>query len=169
MSAIVRGLNTVKSTGTSSPLALSRSSSQVSAQVPVLEPSDSQEAKDFTKFAFELSEKYDTPVILRMTTRVAHSQSLVTLDERRELPLKAYEKNIAKYVMMPANNRISRTHCELYYNEKRQDFVLKDVSKFGTFLSDGTPMEKERLYALKDKDCFYVVSPVYKFRVVIEK
>ena len=72
-------------------------------------------------------------------------------------------------VMMPANNRISRTHCELYYNEKRQDFVLKDVSKFGTFLSDGTPMEKERLYALKDKDCFYVVSPVYKFRVVIEK
>ena len=84
----------------------------VSAQVPVLEPSDSMESKEFAKLAFDLSEKYDTPVILRMTTRVAHSQSLVTLDERRELPLKAYEKNIAKYVMMPANARVKHTVVE---------------------------------------------------------
>ena len=62
----------------------------VSAKVPVLEPSDSQEAKDFTKLAFELSEKYDTPVILRLTTRVAHSQSAVELEERKELPLRPY-------------------------------------------------------------------------------
>lgn len=77
----------------------------VSAKCPVLEPSDSQEAADFTALAFELSEKYDTPVILRLTTRVAHSQSLVEFKERRELPIKHYEKNIAKYVMMPANAR----------------------------------------------------------------
>ena len=73
------------------------------ANVPVLEPSDSAEAKEFTKLAFSLSEKYDTPVILRITTRVAHSQSLVELCDRTEQPLKPYEKNIAKYVMMPAN------------------------------------------------------------------
>ena len=84
----------------------------VSAQVPVLEPSDSMEAKEFTKLAFDLSEQYDTPVILRLTTRVAHSQSLVALGERQELPLRAYEKNIAKYVMMPANARVKHTVVE---------------------------------------------------------
>ena len=73
------------------------------ANVPVIEPSDSQDAKDFTKFAFEVSEKYDTPVILRITTRVAHSQSMVEICDREEVPVKPYEKNIAKYVMMPAN------------------------------------------------------------------
>ena len=74
-----------------------------SANVPVIEPSDSADAKEFTKFAFEVSEKYDTPVILRMTTRVAHSQSLVELGEREERPVSGFEKNIGKYVMMPAN------------------------------------------------------------------
>ncbi|MBQ6128833.1 MAG: indolepyruvate ferredoxin oxidoreductase subunit alpha [Lachnospiraceae bacterium] len=73
------------------------------AHVPVLEPSDSQEAKDMMKFAFDLSEKYDTPVILRTTTRLAHSQGLVTLEDRVEIPDKEYERDIAKRVMMPAN------------------------------------------------------------------
>lgn len=73
------------------------------AQVPVLEPSDSQEAKDFVKFAFNMSEKYDTPVIVRTTTRLAHSQGMVTLCDRTEVPDKPYERNIAKNVMMPAN------------------------------------------------------------------
>ena len=84
----------------------------VSAKVPVLEPSDSQEAKDFTKLAFELSEKYDTPVILRLTTRVAHSQSAVELEERKELPLRPYGKDIPKYVMMPANARVKHVVVE---------------------------------------------------------
>lgn len=73
------------------------------ALVPVLEPSDSQEAKDFVKIAYEISEKYDTPVILRTTTRLAHSQGVVTLEERQEIEDKSYERNPAKYVMMPAN------------------------------------------------------------------
>ncbi len=72
------------------------------AQVPVLEPSDSQEAKDFMKFAFTLSEKYDTPVILRTTTRLSHSQGMVTLEDREEVSDKPYERNIGKFVMMPA-------------------------------------------------------------------
>lgn len=84
----------------------------VSAQVPVLEPSDSMEAKTFTKLAFELSEKYDTPVILRITTRVAHSQSFVELEEREEQPVRAYERNIQKYVMMPANARVKHVVVE---------------------------------------------------------
>lgn len=73
------------------------------AQVPVLEPSDSQEAKDFMKLAFALSEEYDTPMVLRTTTRLAHSQGVVTLEERVVPEDKPYERNIAKNVMMPAN------------------------------------------------------------------
>lgn len=72
------------------------------AHVPVLEPSDSGEAKEFMKLAFDYSEKYDRPFILRTTTRLAHSQSAVQLDERTEHALIPYEKNIPKRVMMPA-------------------------------------------------------------------
>lgn len=73
------------------------------AQVPVLEPSDSQEAKDFMLFAYDLSEEYDTPVFLRTTTRLAHSQGVVSLGERLEVDDKPYERNFQKYVMMPGN------------------------------------------------------------------
>lgn len=73
------------------------------AGVPVLEPSDSQEAKDYTKFAFELSEKYDTPVILRTTTRISHSQGMVTLEDRIEVPDKPYTRDIRKNLMIPGN------------------------------------------------------------------
>ena len=69
----------------------------------MLEPSDSSECKEFTKRAFELSEKFDVPVFIRLSTRVSHSQSLVELEDREEIELKPYEKNIAKNVMMPAN------------------------------------------------------------------
>ena len=72
------------------------------AQVPVLEPSDSQEAKDFTKLAFELSEKYDCPVMVRTTTRLAHSQGVVELCDRVEVDDKPYVRDIKKNVMMPA-------------------------------------------------------------------
>lgn len=71
--------------------------------IPVLEPSDSAEAKEFTKLAFDLSEEYDTPVMVRSTTRLSHSQGLVELAERTEREPLPYERNIAKYVMMPVN------------------------------------------------------------------
>jgi indolepyruvate ferredoxin oxidoreductase alpha subunit len=74
----------------------------IAAKVPMLEPSDSTECRDFTKLAYELSEQYDTPVILRLTTRVSHARSVVELGERQELELKPYEKNPAKNVMLPA-------------------------------------------------------------------
>lgn len=72
------------------------------AKIMMLEPSDSAECRDYTKAAFDLSERFDTPVLIRLSTRVSHSQSLVDLGERETHPVKAYEKNIAKHVMMPA-------------------------------------------------------------------
>lgn len=73
------------------------------AMVPVVEPSDSSEAKEFMKYAYELSETYDTPVILRSTTRLSHSQGLVELGERKVPEDIPYERNIGKFVMMPGN------------------------------------------------------------------
>ncbi|MBR1657825.1 MAG: indolepyruvate ferredoxin oxidoreductase subunit alpha [Synergistaceae bacterium] len=73
------------------------------AKLPMLEPSDSQEALDFFKKAYEISESFDAPVIVKMCTRIAHSQSLVETGTRTEIPERPYEKNIAKYVMMPGN------------------------------------------------------------------
>ncbi len=75
----------------------------VAAKIPMLEPSDSNEALTFAKQAFELSEEFDTPVILKMCTRVSHSQSIVETADRNEPKQRPYEKNIAKYVMMPGN------------------------------------------------------------------
>ena len=95
------------------------------AQVPVLEPSDSQEAKDFVKFAFVMSEKYDTPVIVRTTTRLSHSQGTVILEEREEVPDKKYERDISKFVMMPAMAKGRHV-----YVEKRMEAMAADGSSF---------------------------------------
>lgn len=75
----------------------------IASKLPMLEPSDSAEAYEFAKLAYEISEKFDTPVIIKMCTRVAHSQSIVEIGERVVPEPKPYEKNIAKYVMMPSN------------------------------------------------------------------
>ena len=95
------------------------------AHIPVLEPSDSQEAKDFVKYAYELSERYDTPVILRTTTKLAHSQSTVTLEDRVEVSPKEYSRNPQKYVMMPAS-AIGR-HLVV---EDRECRMAKDAAAF---------------------------------------
>jgi len=77
----------------------------MSAHIPMLEPADSQECKDFTRLAFQLSEAWDTPVFIRLTTRIAHARSPVSLGERESYPLKPYQKDPMKYVMMPAMAR----------------------------------------------------------------
>ena len=82
------------------------------AQIPVIEPSDSAEAKDFFKTAFELSEQFDRPFIFRTTTRLAHSQGLVELQDRVEPEDKPYEKNVTKNVMMPGNAKIRHIEIE---------------------------------------------------------
>ncbi|MEG1822314.1 MAG: indolepyruvate ferredoxin oxidoreductase subunit alpha [Clostridiales bacterium] len=75
------------------------------AKIPIFEPSDSAECLEFTKMAFELSEEFDTPVMLRLTTRVAHSQSLVEKGERQEVAPNNFEENPQKFVMIPAHAR----------------------------------------------------------------
>ena len=82
------------------------------AQIPVIEPSDSAEAKDFFKTAFELSEQFDRPFIFRTTTRLAHSQGLVELCDRAQIDDKPYEKNIPKNVMMPGNAKLRHIEIE---------------------------------------------------------
>lgn len=91
------------------------------AKVPMLEPSDSHECKDFIKKAYELSERFDTPVFLRLTTRISHSQSLVELTDRADVALKEYKKDANKYVMMPAMAR------------KRHVFVEERMERLGEY------------------------------------
>ncbi|MCD8326585.1 MAG: indolepyruvate ferredoxin oxidoreductase subunit alpha [Lachnospiraceae bacterium] len=75
----------------------------IASKIPMMEPADSAEALQFAKLAFELSESFDTPVIIKMCTRIAHSMSVVETSPRIEPPVRTYEKNVAKYVMTPAN------------------------------------------------------------------
>ncbi len=117
------------------------------AHVPVIEPSDSQEAKEYIKFAYELSEKYDTPVIFRTTTRLSHSQGLVELNDRLEIEDKPYERNIQKNCMMPANaqkrhlvveereNRLIADSCDFWINR-----VEMNDTKIGVITS-GVPYQ----------------------------
>ena len=99
------------------------------AQVPVLEPSDSQEAKDFVKLAFELSEQYDTPMIVRTTTRLAHSQGLVELCDREEVADKPYERNVAKFVMMPGMAKLRHLYVEERLKKMAEDANSYAINK----------------------------------------
>ncbi|MGN0154660.1 MAG: indolepyruvate ferredoxin oxidoreductase subunit alpha [Lachnospiraceae bacterium] len=109
------------------------------AQVPVLEPSDSQEAKDYMKLAFTLSEKYDTPMVLRTTTRLAHSQGVVALEDRVTPEDKPYERNIAKNVMMPGNAIKRHVFVEQRLNEMSED--ANSIS----YTSDGKEIPLNRM------------------------
>lgn len=84
----------------------------IAAKIPALEPSNSSECLEYTKLAYELSEKYDTPVLLRLCTRVAHSRSIVETGEREQRELLPYEKNVAKNVMLPAFAKIKHPLVE---------------------------------------------------------
>nr|WP_302600066.1 indolepyruvate ferredoxin oxidoreductase subunit alpha [uncultured Cellulosilyticum sp.] len=103
------------------------------ANVPVIEPSNSTECKEYVKKAMAISEAYDTPVILRLTTRVAHSQSIVELGEKEAYTLKPYEKNIKKYVMTPANAK--PRHIVV---EERMNRLSQDAEKLGLFSIEKT-------------------------------
>ena len=82
------------------------------AKIPMFEPSDSQECKDFLKEAYKISEEYDTPVIYRVTTRICHSKSIVELGEREEVEFKPYSRNIPKFVAVPATVKRARLKVE---------------------------------------------------------
>ena len=99
------------------------------ASIPVLEPSDSQEAKDFIKEAFEISEEFDTPVLLRITTRISHSKGLVKIGERKTVDHAGFERNITKYVMVPA------------HAIKRHKIVIERLEKLAAFAEE-TPLNR---------------------------
>ncbi len=101
----------------------------IAAKVPMLEPSDSAEAKEFVKEAYKISEEYDTPVLFRMCTRIAHSQCPVTLEDRVEKALPPYEKNPQKYIMSPANAA------------RRHPFVEERTNKLRT-LGETSPLNR---------------------------
>jgi len=99
------------------------------ASIPVLEPSDSQEAKDFVKEGFEISERFDTPVLLRITTRISHSKGLVKIGERKTVEHPGFERNITKYVMVPA------------HAAKRHKIVIERLEKLAAFAEE-TPLNR---------------------------
>lgn len=118
-----------------------------SAHVPLIEASDSGEAKEFIKFAYELSEKYDTPVIFRTTTKLAHSQSVVELGERVVPEDKKYERSVPKFVMMPGSaigRHIAVEKRELALASDCSDFSINKVEyndkKIG-FITSGIPYQ----------------------------
>jgi indolepyruvate ferredoxin oxidoreductase alpha subunit len=82
------------------------------AKLPMIEPSSPQECKDFTKLAFDLSEQFDRPVIVRITTRIAHSQGIVEISERKEVAVRPFVRNPQKYVMLPAHARLRHLFIE---------------------------------------------------------
>lgn len=96
------------------------------AHIPMLEPADSAECRDFARLAFQMSEDYDTPVFVRLTTRIAHARSAVTPDERQEVALRPYPKDITKYVMMPAMAK--KRHPKVEEREKRLAEAANDLS-----------------------------------------
>ena len=110
----------------------------IAAKLLMLEPSDSAECRDMTKMAYALSEQFDTPVMLRLSTRIAHSRSVVDTVEREELPLKPYEKNVAKNVMLPAFARPKHEKVEARTAAQRAwaetcalNFVEENSAKVG--------------------------------------
>ena len=130
------------------------------AKVPMLEPSNSAEALEFTKLAYEISEKFDTPVLIKMCTRVAHSQSIVETNDRVEFT-KSYEKDIPKYVMMPGNAK------------KRHPIVEDRMQKLLEY-AETTPINKieinsEEIGIITASTCYQYVKEVFGEEVSILK
>lgn len=113
-----------------------------SAKIPMLEPADSSEALAMVKAAFIISEQFDEPVLIRMTTRVCHSKSIVEIGERKEVPVKPYVKNAKKYVDVPANAIVRRHEVEKHLKAEEEfaettpfNFVVDNGSKTGVIAS----------------------------------
>ncbi len=124
----------------------------IASKVPMVEPSDSAECKEVVKLAFDLSEKFDAPFIVRTSTRVAHSQSAVEVEPRADIPLKEYVKTPAKYVMMPA------------YAKARHVFVEERMAKLREY-AETTPLNRVEL---SEKAEFGVITSGAAYQYVKE-
>lgn len=131
------------------------------SKIPMLEPSDSGECKEFIKYAYEISEAYDTPMLYRLSTRVAHSQSIVDLQPRAEVPVKPYQKDIAKYVMMPGNAI------------RRHPVVEERIEKL-TALAENTPLNRieygdRKIGIITSGMCYHYVKEAFGDQVSVLK
>ena len=125
----------------------------IAAKIPMLEPSDSAEALSFTKLAYEISEEYDTPVLLKMCTRVAHSQSIVETGDRITPPARPYTKDAGKYVMAPANAR------------RRHPFVEERTARLTEFAETSwlnrVEMGGTKLGIITDSTCYQYAKEAF--------
>ena len=125
-----------------------------SAKLAMFEPSDSQECIDMVKAAYELSESYDTPVMIRMTTRVCHSKSIVETGERVEAPVKTWENNPAKYVCLPAISRKLRVKLQARMEK------LAEYSEISPF--NRVEMNDTKIGVIASGICYYYAKEVFE-------
>lgn len=114
------------------------------AKIPCIEPKDSAECKDYMKRAFDISEEYDTPVLLRVTTRVCHSKGIVELEDREEVAIREYKKDVKKYITVPAHAKQLRVNVEerinklkKFSNETDMNRIEWNDKKIGVIASGG--------------------------------
>ncbi len=133
----------------------------IASKIPMLEPSDSDEARRFMKLAFELSEEYDTPFLLKLCTRISHSQSVVSVEPRQQIPAKPYRKDIEKNVMMPGMARKRHPFVEDRMRRLAQWAETADINR--------VEMGGTALGILTSSTCYQYVKEVFGNEVSILK
>ncbi len=133
----------------------------IASKIPMLEPSDSDEARRFMKLAFELSEEYDTPFLLKLCTRISHSQSVVSVEPRQQIPAKPYRKDIEKNVMMPGMARKRHPFVEDRMRRLAQWAETADINR--------VEMGGSALGILTSSTCYQYVKEVFGNEVSILK
>lgn len=133
----------------------------IASKIPMLEPSDSDEARRFMKLAFELSEEYDTPFLLKLCTRISHSQSVVSVEPRQQIPAKPYRKDIEKNVMMPGMARKRHPFVEDRMRRLAQWAETADINR--------VEMDDTALGILTSSTCYQYVKEVFGNGVSILK
>ncbi len=123
------------------------------AKIPMLEPASSQECKDMVRVGLELSEKFDTPMLFRVTTRVCHSKGIVECKDRTEVPHKPYEKQVAKYVTVPGNARKLRVTVEKRYEDMLAFSETTDLN----FVEDN----RSKIGIITSGMCYYYAKEVF--------
>ncbi len=130
------------------------------AKIPILEPSDSEEARRFTKLALRLSEEFDTPVILRLTTRISHTGTVVNLEEREDVPIKGYKKDFKKRVILPINAR------RLHYKVEERTNKLKDFAN--NFKENKIEMGSSNIGIVTDSISYQYAKEVFPYASVLK-